>query len=51
MAHPENRLCIEMGEVVLSQRQCCSLALICSELVCNAVKHGASRTTVTFRIH
>ncbi len=51
VTHHEHRFCLEIDEATLPQRQCLSLALICSELVCNAVKHGASRTTVCFRVH
>ena len=48
--HSRTRLCFEIEEVMLPQHQCCSLALICSELVCNAAKQGASQATILFRV-
>ena len=48
--HCGSKLFFEVEEVTLPHSQCGSLALICSELICNAVKHGASRTIVAFRV-
>ena len=48
--HCGTRLRFEVEEIPLPRRQCGSLALICSELICNAVKQGASQIIVTFRV-
>lgn len=40
----------ELEEALISRSSCCSLALICSELVCNAVKHGTLKTQVRFYV-